>query len=259
MRRFLLLLLAVAVAVVLGASAARADPASYVLHVPGGPDHPRALVLVLPSSGATGAGTQATMGLDSIADREDFTTAYLDPQDGRWDGGMCCLVPGTTGHRDDVATIRATVTDIAGRTDVDTDRVYAVGVSGGGFMAWRMACEAPDIIAAAATQVATLGIDRCAPPGGPQSPVWVLNLLGEHDRTIPMEGGPGFESDLGRADFPSAWVARLRCLPTGQVDQEVGDYAHSGQPWFAERAWSFLAALRRGVPPAPHRATRWTP
>lgn len=234
-------------------------PAEYVLHVPTTGAHARPLVLVLPASGWTGTQYQNLTGFNAVADANDFTVAYFEQQQGRSDGGMCCLVPGTSGHRDDVATVRSTINDIASRTMLDMNRVHLVGASGGGFLAWRAACELPDLIAGAAAVVATLGIPRCAPLNGPQSAVRVLNLLGSYDGAVPLRGGPGFESELGRPNFPSAFTARARCLPAGTVVQEVGAYGHAWQPWMANRIWRFLAPIRLDQPPRPSVARRIIP
>ena len=82
------------------------------------------------------------------------------------------------------------------RYNVDHDRVYLFGVATGGFMANRIACQAPDVFAAVATFAGSVWKDssRCAPPKGTATNV--LNIHGEADLTVPITGGTNF---AGRA------------------------------------------------------------
>lgn len=80
-------------------------------------------------------------------------------------------------------------------------RVFAMGVSKGGMMAYRLACETPDSIAAIAVVAGTFSTDLC--PEG--APVPLLHIHGSKDENVPLEGGHGRYSANG-ADWPD--VAR---------------------------------------------------
>ena len=64
-----------------------------------------------------------------------------------WNAGRCCGLP-VTKHIDDVGFLLKVIADIAARTPVDLRRVYITGISNGGMMAYAMAAEASDHIAA---------------------------------------------------------------------------------------------------------------
>ncbi|WP_372884157.1 PHB depolymerase family esterase [Shimia sp.] len=76
-------------------------------------------------------------------------------------------------------------------------RVFAMGVSKGGMMAYRLACAAPDSIAAIAVVAGTFSTDLC--PEG--APVALLHIHGSDDENVPLEGGRGLYSANG-ADWP---------------------------------------------------------
>lgn len=93
----------------------------------------------------------------------------------------CCDFEGT--HVDDVKYLMSIVDDVAARHPVDRTRVYAVGLSNGGAMALRLACE--NRVAAVVSFAAPWSDDACTP----KTPVPVRHLHGTADRIVPYEGG----------------------------------------------------------------------
>ena len=64
--------------------------------------------------------------------------------------------PGGSERTDDVGFIAKVIQTAAARYPVDPKRVYVAGMSGGGFMATRFACERPELVAAIASVAATM-------------------------------------------------------------------------------------------------------
>jgi len=136
----------------------------YRLHVPPAARSGRSLPLVLNLHGATENGwlEEITSDMDPNADRNGYLVAYPDgtrisrvltpdpvakqAQYG-WNAGMCCGLP-VTRHIHDVGFPLKVISDIAARTRVDLRRVYVTGISNGGMMAYAMAAEASDRVAA---------------------------------------------------------------------------------------------------------------
>jgi polyhydroxybutyrate depolymerase len=88
---------------------------------------------------------------------------------------------------DDVGFLRAAVEWSAARWPVDPERVFVTGASNGGMMAYRLAMEAPDMIAAAAAIIANLpDPSEC---GGPYRAMPILIMNGTADPLMPWEGG----------------------------------------------------------------------
>jgi polyhydroxybutyrate depolymerase len=143
---------------------------SYVLHVPGaGAEGPRPLVLAFHGGGGNGEGFQRYAGLDALADRDAFLVAYPDGShrwvDGRlltWNAGLCCGFAKDAGI-DDVGFALAVIEDVARSTPLDRSRVYATGHSNGGMMAYRLAAEASERVAAIAPVAGAMALDSFAP------------------------------------------------------------------------------------------------
>jgi polyhydroxybutyrate depolymerase len=143
---------------------------SYVLHVPAaGAEGPRPLVLAFHGGGGNGEGFQRYAGLDALADRDGFLVAYPNGShrwsDGRlltWNAGDCCGFAKDAAI-DDVGFARAVIEDVARSTPLDRSRVYATGHSNGGMMAYRLAAEASERVAAIAPVAAAMALETFAP------------------------------------------------------------------------------------------------
>lgn len=126
---------------------------TYVLRVPSGYTGTKAVPLVIDYHplGGTGSGWLGSGYWTSTADSNGFIMAYPDSYSSNdsWNVGMCCE-DAQHNSIDDVAFTRAMVKQIEGLACVDPKRVYATGCSNGGGMSFKIACDAADIIAAAA-------------------------------------------------------------------------------------------------------------
>ena len=203
---------------------------SYRLHVPPGlmPSASSALVVALHGGGGNGTNLQAKIGLDAIADREGFLVAYPDGS-GRlddylltWNAGNCCGYA-LDERVDDTAFVRAMVADIARTYTVDPRRIYATGMSNGGMMSYRLACEAADLFAAVAPVAGAQNLDACEP----SAPVSVLAIHGTADQHVLFEGGaPAITVDSHpRIDHSvhyamTYWAARDGCALESTREQE---------------------------------------
>jgi len=193
---------------------------SYELYVPPSYDGTTPLPLVLNFHGFTSSGLLQQEGtkMDELASREGFLVAYPNGLDNSWNGGVCCGVSAET-NVDDVGFTRAVIEDLGERGCIDTARVYATGMSNGGFLSHRLACEAADVIAAAAPVAAVLGIEESA--CNPSRPIPIMQLNGTADPLVAYEGG-------GLSDSPSAqesidgWIARDGCTGEPEVSYENG-------------------------------------
>ena len=113
---------------------------------------------------------------------------------GSWNAGTCCGV--TANQRiDDVGFVRALHAELHAHLNVDDTRVYATGMSNGGYMSFRLGCEAADIFAAIAPVAGGVGIKEVSAFGtnqnpdftkcAPSEPVAVLAVHGEADPIVP--------------------------------------------------------------------------
>ncbi len=170
---------------------------AFLIHVPPGYDPARAAPLVIALHG--GGGSMHYMARDSLYElvsKSDsagfiavFPNGYSRFRGGKfatWNAGACCG-DARDKNIDDVGFIKSMVGFLHTRLHIDRDRVFATGMSNGGMMAYRLACELPDIFAAVAPVAGTDNTTAC--PAG--RPVSVLHIHARNDTHVLYEGGAG--------------------------------------------------------------------
>ena len=203
---------------------------TYVLHVPPGRDEFAGLVLNLHGAGMTGGVQAAATGYNGVADQHGFVVAYPDGVDLAWADGRGASVPDRQGV-DDVGFLAALAERLRDEYGIAPGRVFVTGMSAGGFMANRLACERADLVAAVAPVAASLG---SAVPCGPSQPVSVLQINGTADPVVPFGGGPmvgrGGPSDILAAPaVAQRWRDANGCpAPTEQVTGPVHRFTSAG-------------------------------
>jgi polyhydroxybutyrate depolymerase len=133
---------------------------------------------------------------------------------------VCCDFDKT--NVDDVAYIGKLIDDVIATYPVDKSRVFVIGHSNGSFMAYRMACERPDVI----TAIAGLAGAASSVPASctPEKSVNILHIHGTADATVPYAGG-GLGSG-GAEGSVQQWATKDGCgttlTQTGTFDLEAG-------------------------------------
>ena len=112
----------------------------YVLSVPDGAEGELPLVVALHGRLGTGRGMARDLGQDELLDEQGFAAVYPDGYRRSWNDGRGGG-PAAEAGIDDVGFIEALLEEVAGQVTVDASRVYLVGISNGGMMAQRLACE----------------------------------------------------------------------------------------------------------------------
>lgn len=200
----------------------------YRVHVPKQYDSAKATPVVVVYHG--GGGNPESMvrlsGMNTKSDAAGFLVAYpfgsgVDPDRGlTFNGGDCCGYA-MVQKIDDVAFTRAMLDDLATVANVDTDRVYATGLSNGGIMAHYVAAKLSDRIAAIAPVGGPLMMDECRPA----RPVPVMHFHGTADEFAPFQGGFGKGAGGGKGvtNFRSvdhtirSWVKANGCRTEPEV------------------------------------------
>lgn len=199
---------------------------TFTYYVPATPAPRPPVILAFHGSGGSGARLRGFMGgtLERLAEQRGFIAVYPEGFEGNWNG---CRAPAPSSANrlgiDDVGFVRALVAWLTRELGVDPARVYAVGFSGGGHMAYRLALEIPEVIPAIAAIAASLPVEDeldCQPSGRPVS---VMIVNGTADPVSPYGGGevvaPGgtrlghVRSTLATAEYFAA-LAGLRRAPS---------------------------------------------
>ncbi len=120
------------------------------------------------------------------------------------------LFPAKIENIDDLGFIRALITKFRADFGVSTSRIFVMGYSLGGDMAYRLALEIPDEIIAVAIVATNLQTDDnldCRVVG---KPIPVLIMNGTSDSIIPYNGGFGVGGEMIRSAQASAeYFAKL--------------------------------------------------
>ena len=162
---------------------------TYVLHVPSSYTGSTAVPLVIDfhAISGTGARERAASPYPAETDPEGVIMAFpngvMGPDGTAWNVGPCCVA-----GVDDVAFTRALVAQVRSVACIDPSRIYAVGVSMGGGMAYYLACHAADIFASVAPSAFDL-LQENAGDCAPARPITVIAFRGSADTLVPYGGG----------------------------------------------------------------------
>lgn len=186
---------------------------TYRMHVPAQHRSPAPLVLVFHGGGGQGAGIERTSGFDAISDREGFIVVYPDGVDRGWsDGRTDNPKQGALRKNvDDIAFVRAMLTDIATVAAIDPKRIFATGMSNGGIFSEYLAAKLSDKIAAIAPVAGGIA-DPFYKEFAPTNAVSVLAMNGTRDPLVPFAGGNVARIGRGKVisvdEAMQLWVVR---------------------------------------------------
>ena len=149
------------------------------------------LVLLLHGYRASASIQEVYFKLAAESERRGFLYAMPDGTKDRrgnrfWNAtDSCCDLFGS--GVDDSAYLSEVLNAVKSAYTVDSRRVYLIGHSNGGFMAYRMACDHANEITAVVSLAGAMSSD--ARTCSPRRPVSVLEIHGTNDRTIRFAGG----------------------------------------------------------------------
>lgn len=191
-------------------------PASYAAS----PDKHYPVVLHFHGGGMTAAEQMLYTRMNATADRHDFIVAY--PQGIAQDWNVGFGMPYAEGT-DDVGFTDAVLDHLVETLRVDTTRMYATGLSRGGFFVHRLAAELSHRLAAVASVGAPLPVPvrEEQRPRGPQRPIGVMQVHGTADDVVMYDGKPGHY--LSAAETQGYWAARqgLAGAPSVTLDEDA--------------------------------------
>ena len=158
---------------------------TYAVYVPSAPLQGLPAVFALHGGGGKGLQLRAHISerFDRLAEREGFLVVYPDGVDKSWNDGRDNDRPAARQHVDDVGFLGALADRLVKERGADPRRLYAVGISNGGFMSHALACRDAARWAAVAPVAASLPLEAES-PCRPARPVPVLMVNGTEDGLI---------------------------------------------------------------------------
>lgn len=167
----------------------------YRVHIPPGYSSTDTLpvVLTLHGGGGNALQVQGFTQMNQFANQEDFLAVY--PEGHTYipsvDGFVWADGRGTAADAngiDDVGFIDKLLDTLQADYNVDTSMIYVCGFSNGGFMTMRIACDQPELFAAAGAlgcSMDTSLFTNCSP----SKAIPMMIVAGTADPEVPYEGG----------------------------------------------------------------------
>jgi polyhydroxybutyrate depolymerase len=164
-------------------------------------------VFLLHGGGGTGGQVRKHLGFDAVAEREGIIAVYPDGLNRGWNDGRTDLQKRRGVAPDDVAFLTRVARSIKEEMLALAGQTYVVGVSNGGMMAFRLACDAAGEFDGMATIIANLGSELAA-VCKPFRPMPVMAIQATDDPLVPWAGGGvGFLGKRGHVLSADATVA----------------------------------------------------
>ena len=187
-------------------------------------------IIALHGRGTTGKGMMiiTRKGFNRLADKDGFLVVYPDGIELNWNDGRKDEEANDRAHReniDDVGFLSALIDIMIAEYNTDPQRIYITGISNGAMMAYRLACELSQRIAAIAPvdgNIPYLLLGECSPA----EPVSVLAINNVLDPLVPFKGGEvrnhSKTKKLGKVlsvkESIEFWVNRNGCLKNPDVN-----------------------------------------
>ncbi len=224
------------------------------------------VVFVLHGGGGNASSAERMSGFSGLAENEGFICVYpngtgkLKDKLLTWNSGNCCGYA-LDNDIDDVGFVSSLIDHLTSKLAVDKNQIFVCGISNGGMMSFRLACELSDKIAGIGVVAGALNFSEV-----PTSPISVIQLHGTDDTHVPYDGGKGKDSvdthdrtDESVEFARDFWVKRNGCslIPDTEINGEVTIETYGGGRLRTEyklftidgfgHAWPGGVAGRRGA------------
>ncbi len=178
---------------------------------------------------------------ERLADQYNFIVIYPEGFGAHWnDCRKRANYSARTQHIDDVGLMRSLVAHFRTRYHINLARVYAMGYSNGGHMAYRLGLEAPDLVSGIAAVSANLPVQDNSDCQIANKPVSVMIMNGTADPINPYDGGDvsifgfGNRGKVMSSLSTAAWFAQLNNAKPTVVNEHL---PHSKMLWAERSVW----------------------
>jgi polyhydroxybutyrate depolymerase len=206
---------------------------NFIIYLPIGYNNAGKMPMIFSIHGGNGtaAGQIKLANFLPIADRDKVVLVFPSGIDKNWNDGR----PTTPNQQgiNDVSFFNQMCDYIIANYPVNGARIYATGISNGGFMSSRLGCELSNRIAAIAVDAATIEATTIAPSCNPGRPVPAIYIHGTTDPLVPFVGGQmtagGTAGGTVLSHFQAIdkWVSINGCNTTPTIT-DLPDIANDG-------------------------------
>ena len=115
---------------------------------------------------------------------------------------------------DDVGFTEALIDSLSAAYSIDQNRIYAVGMSNGGFMSFQLACDLSNKIAAVGSVTGSMTpstLGNC----NASHPMPIIQIHGTTDATVPYSGSTGWTASI--TNVLNHWATFNNCSPAPTV------------------------------------------
>jgi polyhydroxybutyrate depolymerase len=206
---------------------------NFIVYLPSGYNNSGKMPLIFAIHGGSGTpeGMINIANFKPIADRDKVVLVYPEGVQKNWNDGRP-TVPNQLGIND-VGFFNQMCDYMINNYSVDGKKIYATGISNGGFMSTRLGCELSNRIAAIAVDAATMEAKTIAPNCNPGRPVPALYIHGTTDPLVPFlggqmtAGGTAGGTILSHFQVIEKWVALNGCNTTPTIT-DLPDISNDG-------------------------------
>jgi polyhydroxybutyrate depolymerase len=206
---------------------------SFIVYLPVGYNNAGKLPMIFAIHGGSGTpeGMIKIANFIPIADKEKIILVYPTGIERNWNDGRP-TTPNKLGIND-VGFFSQVIDYMISKYPIDATRIYATGISNGGFMSSRLGCELSNKIAAIAVVAATIEATTISQNCKPMNTVPAMYIHGTNDRLVPITGGEMTAGGtaggtiLSHLQTIGKWVAINRCN-SNPVITDLPDIANDG-------------------------------
>lgn len=192
---------------------------TYRLHIPDNLSANAPLVFVFHGYSGSAAGIENYAGMNTVADREGFAVCYPQGLKDQWNNGFWQV--GYSFHSnqdvDDVKFAKTLASYLQTEYNLSSKNTFTTGMSNGGDMSYLLACQAPDVFAAAAP-VAGCMMEWIYNSCNNSMPIPVLEIHGTNDDVTYWVGdindNQGYGAYMGVPASYDFWVNKNECITT---------------------------------------------
>src|SRR5690606_3879656 len=173
--------------------------------------------------------------MNALGDAERFAVCYPNGIQNAWNAGW-----NFGSSADDVGFVSALIDTLVQKYNFNKNRIYACGMSNGGYLSYYLGCRLPHKVAAVASVTGSMipaVIQNCQP--GRSMPI--LEFHGTEDNVVPYGGAEGLASPVD--SVIAFWVRNNEC-PTGPLLTQLPDTNPNDESTVEKYAYTGCAEAR---------------